>query len=111
MTDFNSHSSAPQAVIYLNLLEHGDKRYIRLWHKPNPFISKRLKEAAWVKYSKTYRCFVMHHTPQDIERTYTHFQGLAQVNSRYLYRPKRLRPDRQTPLLAEGPGRAHEKIT
>ncbi|WP_246001043.1 tyrosine-type recombinase/integrase [Pontibacter diazotrophicus] len=101
MTDFSSRSSASQAVVYLNLLEHAGKKYIRLWHKPNPFVNKRLKEASWLKYSKTYKCFVMHHTPQDIERTYAHFQGLAQVNSRYLYRPKRLRPDSQTPLLAD----------
>ncbi len=54
-----------------------------------------------MKYSKTYKCFVMHHTPQAIEMTYGHFQGLAQVNTRYLYRPKRLRPDQYVPLLAD----------
>ncbi|MDX5437999.1 MAG: integrase, partial [Pontibacter sp.] len=60
----NSHP-----VIFLNPLEHEGKTFIRIWHKPNPFISKRLKEAAWVKFSKTYKCFVMQHTAQAIEMT------------------------------------------
>ena len=90
----NSHP-----VIFLNPLEHEGKTFIRIWHKPNPFISKRLKEAAWVKFSKTYKCFVMQHTAQAIEMTYTHFQGLAQVNTRYLYRPKRLKPNKLVPVL------------
>ena len=91
-----------QAILFLNPLEHDGRNYIRLWHKPNPFISKRLKEAAWVKYSKTYKCFVMHHSPQAIEMTYAQFQGLAQVNTRYLYRPKRLKPDKVVPVLSAG---------
>ncbi|MHA6248241.1 tyrosine-type recombinase/integrase [Pontibacter sp. CAU 1760] len=91
-----------QPAVYLNALEHEGKRFIRLWFKANPFISKRLKEATWVRYSKTYKCFVMHHSPQSIEMTFSHFQGLAQVNTRYLYRPKRLKPDRLVPVLASG---------
>ncbi len=79
-------------VLFLNPLEHAGKAFIRLWHKPNPFISKRLKEAGWIRYSKTYKCFVMHHTSQAIEMTHQHFQGLARVDTRYLYKPKRLRP-------------------
>ncbi|RDV10752.1 integrase [Pontibacter diazotrophicus] len=86
--------------MYLNALEHEGKRYIRIWHKANPFIGKRLREAAWVKYSKTYKCFVMHRSEHCIELLHLHFEGLARVDSRYLDRPKRLRPDRQTPLLA-----------
>lgn len=91
-----------QPVIYLNALEHEGVKYIRIWHKPNPFIVKRLKEAGWIKYSKTYRCFVMHHRPQSMEMTFAHFQGLAQVNTRYLYRPKRLKPGKLVPVLAGG---------
>ncbi|GHA62375.1 tyrosine-type recombinase/integrase [Pontibacter akesuensis] len=79
-------------VLYLNLLEHAGKAFIRVWHKPSPFISRSLKEASWIRYSKTYRCFVMHHTAQAIEMTHQHFQGLARVDTRYLYRPRRLRP-------------------
>ncbi|GAB3529878.1 hypothetical protein GCM10027443_09740 [Pontibacter brevis] len=94
--------AAAQATVFLNPLEHEGKNYIRLWHRPDPFINKRLKEAAWIKYSKTYKCFVMHHTPQCIEMTYAHFQGLAQVNTRYLYRPKRLKPDKLVPVLSGG---------
>jgi len=93
----NLAATYPQ--IYLNTLEHGNKKYIRLWYKPNPFITKKLHEAAWVKYSKNYKCFVMHYTPQTIEKTYTHFQGLAKVNTRYLNRPKRLKPDKLVPVL------------
>ncbi len=93
MAGSNSNAYATnQATVFLNPLEHEGNKYIRLWHKPNPFISKRLKEAAWIKFSKTYKCFVMHHTPQAIEMTYTHFQGLARVDVRYLHRPRRLRP-------------------
>ncbi|MBB6612364.1 tyrosine-type recombinase/integrase [Pontibacter sp. Tf4] len=88
-------------VIYLNPLEHAGKKFIRLWFKPNPFISKRLKEAAWLKFSKTYKCFVMHHTNQAIEMTHQHFQGLAKVDTRYLYKPKRLRPAHGTIILQE----------
>ncbi|MBD1396191.1 tyrosine-type recombinase/integrase [Pontibacter sp. JH31] len=91
-----------QPVIYLNALEHEGAKYIRLWHKPNPFIVKRLREANWIKYSKTYRCFVMHHRPQSMEMTFAHFQGLAQVNTRYLYRPKRLKPGKLVAVLAGG---------
>jgi integrase/recombinase XerD len=88
-------------VIYLNPLEHAGKSFIRLWFKPNPFISKRLKEAAWLKFSKTYKCFVMHHTSQRIEMTHQHFQGLAKVDTRYLYKPKRLRPAHGTIILQQ----------
>ncbi|MFC6997933.1 tyrosine-type recombinase/integrase [Rufibacter roseus] len=92
--------ASTQAVVYLNPLEHEGRQYIRVWHKPNPFIVKRLKEAAWIKYSKTYKCFVMHHTAQAIELTFGHFQNLAQVNTRYLHRPKRLKPSGSTPVLS-----------
>ncbi|KAA9346209.1 tyrosine-type recombinase/integrase [Adhaeribacter soli] len=88
--------------MFLNQLEHAGKKYIRLWYKPNRFITERLKSASWVKYSQTYKCFVMHHSPQTIELTHMCFQGLAAVSTRYLYRPKRLRPDKQTPVLAAG---------
>lgn len=94
--------SSTQPVIYLNALEHEGHKYIRLWHKPNPFIVKRLKEADWIKYSKTYKCFVMHHRPQSMEMNFGLFQGLAKVNTRYLNRPKRLKPDRLVPVVAGG---------
>ncbi|PRY05352.1 site-specific recombinase XerD [Pontibacter ummariensis] len=105
------HTSPAPPIVYLNLLEHEDRQFIRLWHKPNPFIVKRLKEAPWMKYSKKYKCFVMHHSPQCIEMTYTHFQGLAQLSTRYLYRPKRLKPDRLVPVLTgEQRGEPLEKL-
>jgi integrase/recombinase XerD len=88
-------------VLFLNPLEHGGKTYIRIWHKPNPFISKRLKEASWIKHSKTYKCFVMHHSPQAIEMTHQHFQGLVKVDTRYLYKPKRLRPAQGAVILQQ----------
>lgn len=67
-------------VIYLNPLEHAGKAFIRLYYKASPFISRRLKEASWIRNSQTYKCFVMHHTPQAIEMTRQHFQGLAKVD-------------------------------
>ncbi|KAA6432619.1 tyrosine-type recombinase/integrase [Rufibacter glacialis] len=87
--------------MYLNPLEHAGKGIIRIWHKPNPSVSKGLKEASWIKYSKTYRCFVMHHTRQAIEMTHQHFQGLAKVNTSYLSRAKRLRPAQGTVMLQQ----------
>jgi integrase/recombinase XerD len=42
-------------VLFLNPLDHEGKRFIRIWFKPNPFVSKRLKEANWIRYSKTYK--------------------------------------------------------
>jgi integrase/recombinase XerD len=53
---------------------------------------KRLKEAGWIRYSKTYKCFVMHHSPQAFEMTHQHFQELVKVDTRYLFKPKQLRP-------------------
>ncbi|PTX18205.1 site-specific recombinase XerD [Pontibacter mucosus] len=88
-------------VLFLNPLDHEGKRFIRIWFKPNPFISKRLKEAGWTRYSKTYKCFVMHHTSQAIEMTHQHFQGLAKVDTRYLYRPRRLRPVQGAVILQQ----------
>ncbi|RNI25038.1 integrase [Rufibacter latericius] len=79
--------------MYLNPLEHEGKPFIRIWHIPDQRISKRLKECGAARYSKTYRCYVAHRTPQAIERLHQAFQGIALVNTRYLNRPKRLRPD------------------
>ncbi len=91
-----------QPAVFLNTLEHEGKRFIRLWFKANPFITKRLKEATWVKYSKTYKCFVMQRADQCIELLHRHFEGLARVDSRYLDRPKRLRPAEGATVLATG---------
>ncbi|MDX5423396.1 MAG: site-specific integrase [Hymenobacteraceae bacterium] len=97
MTHANSYP-----VVFLNALEHEGKRFIRLWFKANPFIVKRLKEANWLKYSKTYKCFVMHRTDQCIEKLHQHFEGLAKLDARYLDRPKRLRPAEGATILAAG---------
>ncbi|RIJ43178.1 integrase [Pontibacter oryzae] len=78
--------------MYLNLLEHGGKQFIRLWYKPDHRITKLLKTSKVAKYSKTYKCFVMHKAPESIELLHLHFQGVALVDTRYLNRPKRLRP-------------------
>lgn len=98
--DTSKNWSYTDNTVFLNLLEHNGEKYIRLWHRPNPFISSKLKEAAWIKFSQTYKCYVMHHTPQTIERTYSLFSGLAKVSTRYLHRPKRLKPAKHTPVLA-----------
>lgn len=83
-------SAAP--VIYLNSLEHEGKQFIKLWHKPDQRISKRIKESNFIKYSKTYKCYVTHKTLQVIEQLHQLFLGIAIVDTRYLNRPKRLRP-------------------
>jgi len=44
----------------------------------------------------------MHHSNQAIEMTHQHFQGLAKVDTRYLYKPKRLRPAEGTVILQQG---------
>jgi len=79
-------------VLYLNPLEHQGKTYIKFWYKPHPFLTQKLKAAAWIKYSQTYKCYVMPYSPGAVAHTYSYFAGLATVNTRYLYRPKRLRP-------------------
>jgi len=84
------YQSAP--VLYLNTLEHEGRQFIRLWYKPDHRITKRLKESDFIKYSKTYKCFVTHKTPKAIELLHGHFMGVALVDVRYLNRPKRLRP-------------------
>ncbi len=83
----------PAATLYLNPLEHGGKQFIRIWHRPDRRISRRLRESGAAKYSKTYKCYVTHRTPQAIERLHQAFQGVALVDTRYLNRPRRLRPD------------------
>lgn len=79
-------------VVYLNTLEHAGRQFIRLWYKPDHRITKQLKDSTVAKYSKTYKCYVTHKTPEAIERLHRHFQGVALVDVRYLNRPKRLRP-------------------
>lgn len=88
-------------VLYLNPLEHQGKTCIKLWHKPHPNVRQRIKTAPWIKYSQTYKCYVMPHTPQAIAQTYSHFAGIATVNTRYLHRPKRLRPSYGATILAD----------
>jgi integrase/recombinase XerD len=88
-------------ALYLNSLEHQSKQFIKLWFKPDLRISRKLKEASWIKYSKTYKCFVTYHSSQTIEKLHQHFSGIAQVNTAYLNRPKRLRPAQGAVVLAE----------
>ncbi len=45
-------------TLYLNTLLHAGKPLLKYWHRPNPLLRQRLQEAPWVKYSKTYGCFV-----------------------------------------------------
>lgn len=87
-------------VLYLNLLEHEGKTFIKCWHKPHSLIHQKLKAAPWISYSQTYKCYVMHHTPQAIAQTQQYFSGIAAVSTRYLYRPKRLQPTEGTTILA-----------
>jgi integrase/recombinase XerD len=94
--------SSARATIYLNTLVHGNKKYIRLWYKPNALVTKHLQEGTWLKFSTTYKCFVMHHTPQAIEQTFQHFEGLAHVNTWYLNRAPTMRPPAVSPVLAAG---------
>ncbi len=89
-------------TLYLNALEHAGKRFIKIWHKPNPFLSRMLKEAGWIKFSKTYTCFVMHRSAQALESTYAHFHGVAKVNTQYLDRAPRLTVTKNLAVLAPG---------
>lgn len=88
--------------LYLNPLLHQGKTYIKCWYKPSPGISQRLKAAPWIKFSRTYKCYVMAHTVPNLDQTLRHFTGIARVNTRYLYRPQRLRPD-EGAVLGTGP--------
>src|SRR5690606_28095433 len=45
--------------------------------------------------------FVMHRSSQAIEMTHQHFQGLAKVDTRYLYMPRRLRPAEGAVILQQ----------
>ncbi|MBK0403715.1 tyrosine-type recombinase/integrase [Adhaeribacter sp. BT258] len=88
------------AVVYLNTLEHQGKFYIKLWHKPDQKITQKLKQADGVKFSKTYKCFVMSRNEQQIALLQQHLEGVAVVNMLYLNRPKRLRPSKPVNLSA-----------
>jgi hypothetical protein len=50
-------------ILFLYPLQHEGKAFIRIWH---------LREASWIRYSKTYKCFAMHHSLQTIEITHQH---------------------------------------
>ncbi|RAU83009.1 tyrosine-type recombinase/integrase [Pontibacter arcticus] len=92
--------NASTPIVYLNTLDHEGRKYIRIWYKTDNRISSRLKGCAFVKYSATYKCYVTHKTEQSIELLHQAFQGMAIVDTRYLDRPKRLRPAENTPVLA-----------
>ena len=87
-------------VLYLNPLVHQGKTFIKCWHKPSRVISQLLKTAPWIKFSQTYKCYVMAHTAQVLQQTHSHFTGIATVNTRYLCRPPRLRPPEGASILA-----------
>ena len=97
----------PQAAalpaLYLNPLHHQGKTFIKCWHKPHPLLQQKLKAAPWMKYSQTYKCFVMPHSSQAIAQTQHYFTGIATVSTRYLYRPQRLQPAAGTTILAPDP--------
>jgi integrase/recombinase XerD len=88
-------------TVYLNTLLHGGKPLLKYWHRPNPLLRQRLQEAPWVKYSRTYGCFVSHRTEQNIELTRRHFAGLAAVNTSYLDRAPRLKPAEGATVIAQ----------
>ncbi|WP_241499115.1 tyrosine-type recombinase/integrase [Rufibacter ruber] len=92
-----------EAAVYLNALAHEGKRFIKLWYGTNPAVTKRLRQAGWVKFSKTYKCYVMHHSAQAIEMLHTQLQGVARVDTRYLHKPARLKPAGGVPLVAGTP--------
>jgi integrase/recombinase XerD len=61
------HTPTSQPTIFLNSLEHEGKQYIRIWHKPNPFTVKRLEKSSWIKFNKTFKCFVMYRSEKCID--------------------------------------------
>ncbi len=90
-------------MVFLNPLEHAGKTYIKLWNKPNRQISDKLKQAAGVKFSKTYKCYVMAKTEHQVALLQQHLEGTAQVNTQYLNRPQRLRPAKTVSINSKKP--------
>ncbi|MFC5272317.1 tyrosine-type recombinase/integrase [Adhaeribacter terreus] len=90
-------------TVFLNPLEHAGKTYIKLWNKPNRQISDKLKAAAGVKFSKTYKCYVMARSEQQVALLQQHLEGIARINTQYLNRPNRLRPTKTVTLTAQKP--------
>ncbi|MDX5347284.1 MAG: phage integrase N-terminal SAM-like domain-containing protein, partial [Hymenobacteraceae bacterium] len=88
-------------VVFLNTLEHEGKVFVKLWHKPDRHISQKLKQTDGVKFSKTYKCYVMHKTEQQVALLQQQLEGVAQVSTLYLNRPKRLRPLKQTAVTSK----------
>lgn len=89
------------SILYLNRLDHEGKVFIKIWYKPNQDIGQKIKTAPWIKYSKNYKCFVMPHTQEALQMTYRHFAGVAILNTRYLFRPKRLAPAAGATVLSD----------
>jgi len=92
---------AQPPVVYLNPLAHQEKTFIKFWYKPNALISIKLKSAGWIKYSQTYKCYVMAHSAQALEKTYAHFGDAIAINTHYLHRSKRLKPISGVRVLAD----------
>lgn len=93
-------------TVYLNPLQHQGKTFIKLYFKPDRFISQKIKAATWIKYSQTYKCFVMAHSAGTIAKTSSYFGSDILLNTRYLNRPQRLSPAQGATVLAPAHGSA-----
>jgi integrase/recombinase XerD len=78
--------ASPYPVLYLNLLEHEGKTFIKFYYKTNPQISKKLRECEWVKYSWQYRCYLTHFSNDKLLMIKESFSDQAVNDTRYLRR-------------------------
>jgi len=89
-----------QPTLYLNPLAHEGKTFIKFYYKADNLINQKLKSADWIKYSQTYKCYVMAHSDHSLAKTYRHFGSEVRINTQYLNRPQRLRPTTGASILA-----------
>ena len=97
---FTLMANQQQPTIYLNLLPHEGKTFIKFYYKADNLINQKLKSADWIKYSQTYKCYVMAHSDHSLAKTYRHFGSEVRINTHYLNRPPRLRPTNGATILA-----------
>jgi hypothetical protein len=55
---------------------------------PNKVIQALIKELSGVKWSKEYQVIYMKNTPENLNRIYKTFRGVAWINSKYFFKNK-----------------------
>jgi len=90
-------------ILYLNLLEHQGKSFIKFYFKKDFGLHQQLKQMAGVKYSQQYQCFVTHYNPEKLLHIQQALGHQAVIDTRYLHSRKSKAPATTTLITTDGP--------